>query len=197
MKKSLEIELEKVSGFEKPKIHLEQYVTPPSLASFIAINARLMGDLVDVLDLGCGTGMISIACSLLSARVVGVDIDMSALKIAKKNAEKFGVDIDLIRADIKSLWLKKRDFTTIMNPPFGIQRRHADRYFILKAFELSEVIYSIHSAGSERFIRKVSEEKGFKITHLWRFEIPLKRTYEFHVKEYKQIAVEVYRLVKI
>lgn len=197
MKKHLEIMLEGLKGFDKPVLSLEQYVTPPALAAHIVSHARLMGDLGYVLDLGCGTGMLSIASALAGAEVLGVDIDMYALKIALENSEKMKVRVDFVRADVLRFECKKRDFTTIMNPPFGIQRKYADRPFLEKAMELSEVIYTIHSAGSESFIERLAERRSFFITHRWFFSIPLKRTYEFHEKEFKYIPVEVYRIEKL
>ncbi len=196
MKKELEIELEKLSGFDSPNVRLEQYVTPPSLAAFLVSQAYLFSDLKFVLDLGCGTGMLAIASARLGAKVVGVDIDRKALLIASKNSRRLGVQIDLIQADVRHFWVKKGGFTTIMNPPFGIKKRHADRPFLIKALEISRVVYSIHSAGSERFVDKLATEMGFEVTHIWRFSIPLRRTYEFHEKEFKYIPIEVYRIEK-
>jgi putative methylase len=197
MKRSLEILLERLRGFENPKIELEQYTTPPPLASEIIVNAKLMGDLDRVVvDLGCGTGIISIASALLNAKVVGFDIDKSALRIARENAKSVGVSVDFVACNVEDVHLKvpASDVVVIMNPPFGIQRRHADRPFLFKAMEIADVVWTIHSAGSEVFIRRICEEKGFKITHLFKLKIPLKRTYAFHEKPYKLIAVEVYRL---
>ncbi len=55
---------------------LEQYVTPE----------------VDVLDIGCGSGILSVAALLLGAKsAVGVDIDTLAVKTAVENAEINGV----------------------------------------------------------------------------------------------------------
>ena len=194
MKRELEIILENLEGFKKPKIKLEQYVTPPKLAAFIVVNAKLLGDLDVVADLGCGTGILSIGSALLGAYSIGIDVDIEALKIARKNAKKVGViDIDLVACSVEDINMKKR-VTTIMNPPFGIQQRHADRPFLLKAFEISNVIYSIHSAGSEKFVRRLSRVRGFKVTHVWKFSIPLKRTYSFHEKAFKYIPVEVFRM---
>ncbi len=193
MKKELSIILERLEGFRNPKVELEQYVTPPSLASEIVIAAKLMGDLDLVVDLGCGTGILAIASALLGAKAVGFDIDLEALKIAKENAERIGVNVDFVLSDVRYVVVKRR-CTVIMNPPFGIKRRHADRPFLLKATEIAETIYTIHSAGSEGFVRKVCGERGFEVTHVWKFKIPLKRTYSFHEKEFKWIAVEVYRL---
>lgn len=193
MKKEIEIALESLEGFKNPKIHLEQYVTPANLAGFIITNAKLFGDLQTVLDLGCGTGILAIGSAMLGAYSIGIEIDQEALKIAKTNAKKLGVSVDFVACDVRDLKLKKR-VTVIMNPPFGIQRKHADRFFLEKAFEIAEVIYSIHSAESEVFVKKRSEESGFRITHLWKFMIPLKRTYSFHEKAFKFIPVEVFRI---
>ncbi len=196
MKKELAITLERLEGFRNPKIELEQYVTHPSLASEIVVTAKLMGDLDFVVDLGCGTGILTIASALLGAKAVGFDVDAEALRIAMRNAKAVGVHVDFVLSRVEDVVVKKR-CTVIMNPPFGIQRRHADRPFLFKAMEIADVIYTIHSAGSERFVRRVCTENGFEITHLWRYKIPLKRTYDFHEKEFKWIAVEVYRLRRL
>lgn len=196
MKKSLAIALEKLEGFQNPKIWLEQYTTPPTLAAEIVVNAKLMGDLNFVVDLGCGTGILAIAASMLNAKALGVDIDIEALKIARKNAIKFNANVDFVACDVKTLAIKAKGLTTIMNPPFGIKKRHADKPFLIKAMEFSNVIYTMHSAGSERFVKALCNKK-FKITHLWKYKIPLKRTYSFHEKEFKFIAIEVYRLERL
>ncbi len=194
MKRKLEVVLESLEGFKNPKIELEQYVTPPKLAAFIVTNAKLLGDLnTTVVDLGCGTGILSIASSLLGAYSVGFDIDCEAVKIAKRNAKRLGVDVDFVVSRIEDVFVKEK-VTTVMNPPFGIHRRHADKPFLQKAFEISDVIYTIHCAGSEKFVKSLAKSHGFEITHLWRFLIPLKKTYSFHEKPFRDIAVEVFRL---
>ncbi len=193
VKRSLEIELEKLEGFRNPKLWLEQYMTPPSLAAELAINASLIDNKCNVIDLGSGTGMLSIAFELVGFRCIGVEIDPNAISIARLNAKRVGVNPNFVLCDVKMLNVKRKCMV-VMNPPFGIQRRHADRIFLNKAFEVGNVIYSIHSAGSEEFIEKLCEKKDFKITHLWKYLIPLKRTYKFHEKEFKRIAVEVYRM---
>ncbi len=196
MKREIEITLERLKGFSNPKIKLEQYVTPAGLAAFVVTTAKVFGDLDIVADLGCGTGVLAIGAALLGSYAFGVDIDLEALKIAKENAKMLDVKVDFVNADIKDLRVKK-PVTTIMNPPFGIQRRHADRPFLEKAFEISKTIYSIHSAGSEKFVEKLAIDRGFKVTHVWKFSIPLKRTYSFHEKAFKYIPVEVFRIEEI
>lgn len=195
MKKEIEIILEGLEGFKNPKIYLEQYVTPSNLAAFIVTNAKLFGDLDLVVDLGCGTGILTIASAMLGAFAIGVDVDDEALKIAKRNAKKLGAEVDFVACDVGELKVKRR-VTVIMNPPFGIQRRHADRVFLEKAFEIAEKIYTIHSAGSEDFVKRSAEKNGFRVTHVWKFTVPLRKTYSFHEKPFKEIAVEVFRIEK-
>ncbi|MEM4566402.1 MAG: METTL5 family protein [Archaeoglobaceae archaeon] len=193
MKKEIEIVLEKLEGFENPKLFLEQYVTPSNLAAFIVTNAKLFGDLETVVDLGCGTGILAIASAILGAFAIGVDVDIEALRIARRNAKKLGVEVEFVACDVKNFKVKKK-CTVIMNPPFGIQKRHADRAFLEKAFEIAEKIYTIHSAGSEEFVKRTAEKNGFLVTHVWRFLIPLRKTYSFHEKPFEEIAVEVFRI---
>lgn len=83
--KKLEEYLQGVDGFEKPKILLEQYVTPSHIASVMLFEIQSKyGDIEDkmVADLGCGSGMLSIGSFLLGAsHTVGFDIDADALEV--------------------------------------------------------------------------------------------------------------------
>ncbi len=195
-KRELEILLESLKGFDKPKLKLEQYVTPPVLAAFLLNQAQLNGDLNFVVDLGCGTGILCIGASLLGSDAVGFDVDIDAVKVARENAERVDANVDFVVSRVEDVCIRKRA-TVVMNPPFGIQRRYADRPFLEKALEISDVTYTIHSAGSEGFVRRVASMKGFRVTHLWRFRIPLRRTYSFHEKAFKYIPVEVFRVERL
>lgn len=54
---------------------------------------KYIGNGVEVLDLGCGSGILSVASLLLGAkRAVGVDIDKLAVKTANENAGRNGID---------------------------------------------------------------------------------------------------------
>jgi len=52
-----------------------------------------------VLDCGCGLGSESIACTLLGAKVVGIDLNEERIGVAKKRLDyyrgKFGIDLDV------------------------------------------------------------------------------------------------------
>jgi putative methylase len=192
-KKQLEMQLERLEGFSNPIPGREQYATPGSVAADLLYLAYLRGDLESVCDLGCGTGILAIGASLLGARVVGVEIDSQALKTARENASRLGVDVDFIRADVNSVALKGFK-TVVMNPPFGAQKASAgDRAFLRKAVDIADVIYSIHNLGSEGFIRRIVEPST--IEEIYRIKFPLRRCFAFHSKDVKILEVELYRIV--
>jgi len=83
--------LASLEGFSSPKAQHEQYATPPELAvSALSLIEERFGDIKRkrVLDLGCGTGMLSAACLLFGAKeVTGVDIDSAVEEIYARNME--------------------------------------------------------------------------------------------------------------
>jgi SAM-dependent methyltransferase len=85
--KELESYLSSIDNtFPNPTIELEQYPTSAHLASRLVFNALPEVENKTVLELGCGTGILSIAASLVGASyVLGVDCDQLAVEKAKEN----------------------------------------------------------------------------------------------------------------
>ena len=185
-KKELEILLEKIEKPKNVKVHLEQYTTPACIAADILWLAFYNGDIKDkiVIDLGCGNGIFSIGAAMLNAKkVIGIDIDEDLISIAKKEAEKFGVDIEFLVMDIEEFC--GRGDVVIMNPPFGAQHpnRKADQKFLKKAIEISNTIYSLHLKDSLDFIQKLIEKEGWKIIQKKEYKFPIKSIFPFYKKE--------------
>lgn len=191
--KQLEILLERVKGFQDAKVEMEQYSTPASIAAELLHFAYMQGDLKGVVyDLGCGTGILAIGAKLLGAeKVIGIDSDINALRIARENAKQLGVEVEFIACDVSQV--RGSADTVVMNPPFGAQKKGSDRPFLNKALEIAKVVYSIHNAGSKQFIEEFIQGKA-RITHFKRMLFPLKRTFKFHRKDIERIEVELYRL---
>jgi len=185
--------LERLEGFSAPNPRLEQYSTPAGIASDLLYSALMRGDLEGtVCDLGCGTGVLAIGAALLGARSVGVELDPLALKTAEENARRLGIEVEFVRGDVATISLKNVS-TVVMNPPFGAQKGSGgDRAFLRKATEIGEVVYSIHNAGSEEFIRRFVEP--CKVEEVQRVAFPLKRSFQFHSKDVEMIEVELYRI---
>ncbi len=195
-KKHLEMAIQKVPKHPNPKVDLEQYSTPATIAADLLWNAYSLGDIADkkVMDLGCGTGIFAIASKLLgAASAIGVDIDKDSINLASS----YCGDVDFICSDICDL---ENDFdvdTIFQNPPFGSQKnakKGADLKFISKAIELSpKVLYSFHMASTEEFLISYFEKNDLEITHIFRYNFPIPKIYEFHTRESANVEVIVIR----
>lgn len=196
--RQLEMCLQKIQGFRSPKADIEQYMTPAPLAARLLHEAALAGDICEmkVVDLGCGTGMLSIGAALLGAEVTGIDIDEAALKIARKNAEAFGLDIEWIRMRIDETAKPLAADTVIMNPPFGAQKEHADRPFIAFALLTAPVCYGIFNKGSIPFLEAYTKNTAV-ITAKTAALLNIPKQFAFHTQENLEIPVEIVRLERI
>ncbi len=191
-KKDLEISLQKVEGFESPDPSLEQYMTPATIAADIIFDAYRSGDIagMKVVDLGCGTGMLSIGASLMGAGMtIGFDRSEKALETARRNAASMGADVDFILSDVEEV--KEMADTVVMNPPFGCQNRNADRPFLDKAMELAECVYSIHMLETLGFVREYCGRKGRSVRSYKTYKYEIPHVFSFHTKTKKTIDVAV------
>lgn len=185
--------LENLEGFVEPEAELEQYPTSAELASRVLHLAEQHDDLRRVVDLGCGTGVLSVGAALLGARVVGFDRDVDALATAHDNVarKEVGDRVELVRADVGSPPLRSSFDAAVMNPPFGAQNRGADRGFLRTAETLSDVVYTVHNEGSLEFVEGFVEGE---VTHAFGSELDIERSFDFHDEEVRSTAVEVYRI---
>jgi putative methylase len=85
-----------------------------------------------------------------------------------------------------------------MNPPFGVQKKKADRKFLEQAFKLSTTIYSIHLNNEKvhKFLLKLTSQFNWNIDYTFPFNLVLERTFPFHTKKMKKIDVRIYRFIK-
>jgi putative methylase len=199
-KRDLELALSQIEANPMPNAYLEQYTTPSNVAAeALYLAAYVYDDIIDktVVELGCGTARLALGAALLGAKeVFGVDLDRAAVRVAQKNAETMGVKekTHWIVADINVV---KGNFDTVLqNPPFGVQRKRADRRFIVKSLELSCAIYSFHKGGdsNREFIKRFIEEHGGKVTNIFPVTMEIPRMFKFHTKKKKNIQVDLYRI---
>lgn len=183
-------------------------MTPATVAARMLHEALMKGDIAErnVLDLGCGTGMLACGAALLDAAyVLGIDTDAGALGIAEKNAEKLGVKAEFRLGDIGSdsaqAWASDAESpfdTVVMNPPFGAQNgsEHADRPFIDAALKAAPVVYAVLNGGSSAFATAYTEGRAV-ITDKFRCEFPMKKTFAHHTKDCVNIAVDIVRMERL
>jgi len=198
--RQLEILLEKVAGFSSPAAHLEQYITPAPLAARLLFHAAQNGDITGktTCDLGCGTGILAIGAALLGAeQATGIDIDETALEIARQNADKFSVTPSFLHAEITSSTKLPGNWDTIvMNPPFGAQVPHADRAFIDCALGAGNEIYMIANTGSIPFVRSYLKNRA-NILETIEAVLPIRHSFHFHRKEVQNIRVEIIHMNRV
>jgi len=199
-KKQLEIVLSQIAPSPKPRLKWEGYTLDAKSAARMAYVAGVINNNIrgkKVVDLGCGSGILAIAASLLGARlVVGVDIDSAAVKTARVNVEKIGVNVDLVAGDIECI--RGRFDTTLMNPPFGSWKQGADVQFLKKALAISDVVYSLHkrSDSVRDFLRQRIPELRGRIDQVYEIEIIIRRTFKFHKKRVYPVKADLYRVLR-
>jgi len=95
--------------WEEPDEGMLPVVVDPGLAfgtgahptTQLCLRFVLEHEPVSLLDLGCGSGVLSIAAAKLGYRpVTALDLDEAAVEAARANAEGNGVVIDVARADV-------------------------------------------------------------------------------------------------
>lgn len=210
-KKEIVSIIQNTATFTNPKIELEQYCIDASSAVDLIYFAGFEFDDIKnrlIFDFGAGTGRLSIASAYFKATyVLSIDIDWSALKILNENILNldlkhiiFPICSDIDNFEISNSILPRNlKITTIMNPPFGVQKKAADRVFLEKAFNISDVVYSVHLANASvsKFISNYIKKFNWKIDYVYPFNMILERTFPFHSKKRKNINVDIYRFIKI
>jgi len=215
-KLDLERFLSQIKPHPSPNVRLEQYTTSESVAAtMLYLAAYTYGDIVDkqILDLGCGTGRLALGCAFLGAKsVVGVDIDKLAVKLALENSAKLGfkTKVDWVAGDVNAITGK---FDTVLqNPPFGVQKRGADRVFLEIALQVADAVYSLHNhpftdeplvrrlranAGllqveASPFIARFVGAHGGRIEAVYALLLVIPRMFDFHTKARSEIIIDLY-----
>jgi putative methylase len=216
-KLDLELFLSQIKPHPSPQANLEQYTASESIAaSMLYFAAYIHNDIIGktVLDLGCGTGRLALAASFLGAElVVGVDIDKAAIRIASKSSKNAGLkaNVNWVAGDIDAInWCFD---VVLQNPPFGVQKRAADRKFLEKALETGGTVYSLHKHPSKDkrlfkmlkantegmiqiypspFIEKFVENHHGRVEAVYAMLMVIPRMFDFHKKTKHTFVVDLY-----
>ncbi|MDI9644976.1 MAG: METTL5 family protein [Candidatus Verstraetearchaeota archaeon] len=201
-KKELEIILEKVGHFGRPKIRYEQYRLPANVAAEVLwYIATRHGDIQGkvIADFGCGTGMLSLGAALMGAAyVIGIDIDLPPLLEARTSAREVSVSnrVDFVNAEVGRLHMEVD--VVIQNPPFGVRVREADRAFLKNGIKSAPKVYSIHKGGKKarEFVSSFVKGCGGHVDEVLPLKIKLTPTYHFHKKKAHTFEADLFRIVR-
>jgi putative methylase len=185
-----------VPAFGRPRASLEQVTSPPEAVAELLETAERYTPLAGtpVTDLGCGTGRLAIAAALWGASpVVGVDVDPAALELAHAAAHRLGVAVRFVQGPVDT-WREPTE-VVVMNPPFGAQRRHADRPFWDTAFAVARrAVYAFALADSRTFIARRTVARGARITETHPVAWTLERTFPHHTRPRAPLSVDLWAL---
>ncbi len=188
--------LARVPPFATARADLEQVLSPAEAAADLLLSAEALAPLAgrSVTDLGTGTGRLAIGAALLGATpVVAVEIDPDAAAVATAAAREAGVQIEVELRDVAT-WDRPADIV-VMNPPFGAQRRHADRPFWDRA--LATARRSVHAFSlvqSRTFIARRAVARGAHIVETRPIPWEFARTFPHHTRRRVPLAVDLWAL---
>src|SRR5262245_60234703 len=69
----------------------------------------------EVLDVGCGTGVVAITAARIGARGRGLDLTPELLERARENARIAGVEIDFLEGDVEALPFADATFDVVLS----------------------------------------------------------------------------------
>ena len=203
-KKDLELIIETIPVYRKPKIFLEQYPTPGDVASDVIWEVFMREDVTSnvVFDLGAGTGRLGLGISLLGAKyVILIDVDVDCLRDALKwSRDNNLINVDFIVGDARMLPIRSTvKGIVIQNPPFGIRSKITDADFLKSAFSIARVVYSLHRMHerSRIYIKNLALSFGFnaKLIKTYSFRIP--QIYKEHYRRVYYIEADLWRFERI
>src|SRR5687767_8536082 len=116
------LEKDREVKFMNMKLYVPSGVFHPSLFFSTKTMCQFLADLdlknKQVLEVGCGSGAISIYAAKLGAQVVCCDINPLAVKTTQQNAEKNLVNIPVIESDLFASIPEKKFDIILNNPPY-------------------------------------------------------------------------------
>lgn len=197
---ALEQRLEAVPRPLAPRPGLEQVRTPPAVAAQFLWTAWEHGAIEGrrVLDLGCGTGILSWGAALLGASaVLGVEIDAGDVEVAR-SLRLADPPPGFLEADVATWRPTDVWETVVMNPPFGAQRanRNADRAFYQCAAETPgrRSAWFLAQPKGAPFLQRTARELGARIEQVGQWRYPLEAYYAHHREPARILEVAGFRM---
>ncbi len=102
-----------------PRIEIRECesVYPPSEDTYLMLDCVEIHPRERVLEMGCGTGIISLHCARVGGAVTAVDINPKAIECARRNARLNHLEIEVVLSDL-FLDINGSFDLMIFNPPY-------------------------------------------------------------------------------
>lgn len=199
----LAMQLSSLTPHPCQSIELEQYPTEGNLAAAWLTKIDI-GDGFEgkhVLDLGAGNGVLGIGAAFLGAKhVTMVECDAMTVEVLQENVRNVdGMAMCTIlesRVEGRPLAVEVPVDMAIMNPPWGVQTKRADRAFFETIFAMQiPLIHFIHSIEAEHLL-PLAYENGYELHSIYQDDFRLPPAYAHHSKNKASTRIRCYRLEK-
>ena len=152
---------------------LDLKVTPatliprPETAELVEKVERLKvkGERIKVLDVGTGSGCIAIGLKKAHPewQVMGIDISVEAIKVAKENAKRNGVEVEFMVADIFGIqnteYRLQTDFDIVVsNPPYICESEKSSMRPNVLEYEPASALF-VPDNDPLKYYRRIAELK--------------------------------------
>ncbi len=111
-------------------IIVESGVYPPSEDTYLLLDAIRLKDSDSFLEVGCGTGIISVVAARRVKQAIAVDISLDAVRNTLKNLERNSMihHCEILQSDLLTAISSKAKFSVIaFNPPYLQNEDHATK----------------------------------------------------------------------
>ncbi|CAE7223367.1 unnamed protein product [Symbiodinium pilosum] len=202
--KQLAMELSGLPDHPSKNSKLEQYATDGDIAArwLLGINQQdPFRDTEKVVDLGAGNGILGIGALLLGApRAVFVEVDGAAADTLEDALEAHALSARsvVLRRDVAEVADDPGCACdiVIMNPPWGQQRRSADRPFLQASIALARTsVHLMHSAGAVH-VEPWARDHGWHADRWLEVDFPLPRKYAHQSRRRGFTSAAMWRISK-
>jgi len=130
------------ANFFNLSFFVNKYVLIPRPETEELINWILENKFNKVLEIGTGSGCISISLAKnSSANISAIDISSNAIKIARKNADNYKLDINFLCEDVFTFKTDEKYDLIVSNPPYVLESEKKKMHNNVLNFEPHNAIF--------------------------------------------------------
>ncbi len=113
-----------------------------------------------VLDVGAGSGALTVPLAATGARVIA--IELHAQRYAElRSAMADASNVKVVRGDARDLWLPRRPFKVVANPPFSVTSD-----LLWRLLHPGSRMTCAHLVLQLQVARRLVSERGFRNSHV-------------------------------